>query len=259
MDDEDGSPITNGRTLIEFWERRYHHVPEIVRNALLIYGDRNLKNKWYTKYFAFWNTIDSHLFCFGKLYQPVSYQLGLQTNPGTTLLAGGNEVHAGPPTVGPRMFAFAIGIPEENAAGLCQRYDRNENVGDKDNDGEVQYSPVLLHIDFCCLVFSILEYEVTKSASKTSVREAKQFLVDVLIEIVKDYPMKGYLLQIDTGRVGVRTWLENVLKSLENAVTLHALVEEAIDSDEIFYSPDIIKRRSKKKRISFKANLLSPY
>ncbi len=28
-----------------------------------------------------------------------------------------------------------------------------------ENDREVQYSPVLLHIDFCCILFSILDFE----------------------------------------------------------------------------------------------------
>ena len=188
----DGPPITNGKLLVEHWEKNENRaVPELVKCILENRGDTALKSKWYTKFFAFWDSIDSNLNCFGKLYQPVSLQLSLEADPGTTLLAGGNEIHAGPPTVGPRMFAFAIGIPEEET---------NDN---EDNDGEVQYSPVLLHIDFCCILFSILEHEYS-ARGEEQVREAKHFLLSVLLALVKDYPMKGYTRQIDEDRSELR-------------------------------------------------------
>ena len=244
--DEDGEhePVANGGLLVKYWERHGHTgVPELIKDILWKKSDRKLKGKWYTKYFAFWNTIDSHLACFGKLYQPVSFQLGMQTvDPGTTLLAGGNEVHAGPPTMGPRMFAFAIGIPEESSAIMG-----GEDL-DKGNDGEVQYSPVLLHIDFCCLLFSLLDHEYSTVVSADSVKEAKLFLLEILLHLIGDYPMKGYLRQIDDERIGVRNWLEKILDSLDNKRAVEILVTEAMDSDEIFFSPDVIKRRSKKKK-----------
>ena len=232
-------------------------VPILVREILETKCRMRLKSKWFTKYFAFWKTLDSHLRCFGKLYQPVSYQLGLdETDPGTTLLAGGNEVHAGPPTTGSRMFAFAIGIPEEElgrdgeeGGGIYEELqDEEEEFGDEGNDGEVQYSPVLLHIDFCCLIFSILDYEYSKVDNDDAVREAKRFLLDILLLLIRDYPMKAYLLQIDNERGGIQTWLESVLNSLDDEKIISNLVQEALDSDFIFYSPDVIRRKSKKKK-----------
>ncbi len=266
MDDGDGDSVTNGALLVKYWERNghvqghdgndgndgndddhVHTVPEFIKDILCSKGNRKLKSKWYTKYFAFWNTIDSHLACFGKLYQPVSFQLGLQTDPGTTLLAGGNEVHAGPPTTGPRMFAFAIGIPEERAAGVGDDHEEDGGL-DEGNDGEVQYSPVLLQIDFCCLLFSMLDHEYLTKTNANFVREAKLYLLEILLYLIRDYPMKGYLRQIDDERIGIRNWLENVLDSIDDKRALELLVIEAADGDEIFFSPDVIKRRSKKKK-----------
>eukprot|EP00581_Thalassiosira_minuscula_P032124 CAMPEP_0183774034 /NCGR_PEP_ID=MMETSP0739-20130205/40814_1 /TAXON_ID=385413 /ORGANISM="Thalassiosira miniscula, Strain CCMP1093" /LENGTH=435 /DNA_ID=CAMNT_0026015205 /DNA_START=107 /DNA_END=1414 /DNA_ORIENTATION=+ len=248
MDDGDGLPVTDGTSLIDFWERQNKSVPEIVKNVLLTHGDRKLDSKWYTKYFAWsWDTINLQLECFGKLYQPVAYQLGLETEPGTTLLAGGNEIHAGPPTAESRMFAFAIGIPEDDSVYSHQE-DNNISHGDENNDGEVQYSPVLLHIDFCCLLFSIIDHEYKCNSSEESIVEGKHFLANVLIELIRDYPMKEYLLQIDEARVGIRTWLEKTLTIIENEQSTDSLVDEAVQSDVILYSPDVIKRRSKKKK-----------
>jgi hypothetical protein len=87
-----------------------------------------------------------HLECFWKLYQPVAFQLALETDPGTTLLAGGNKVHSGPPTSGPRKFAFAVAIPDPNNAERGD--DHSTKFESYDNDGKVQYSPVLLHMIF---------------------------------------------------------------------------------------------------------------
>jgi hypothetical protein len=72
------------------------------------------------------------------------------------LLAGGNEVHAGPPTSGPRMFAFAVAIPDLNfSLNNTERGDDHIAKFESDyNDGKVQHSPVLLHID---ILFSLLD------------------------------------------------------------------------------------------------------
>ena len=51
MDDGDGLPVTDGNSLIDFWERHEKNTPELVKNILLSKGDRKLKSKWYTKYF----------------------------------------------------------------------------------------------------------------------------------------------------------------------------------------------------------------
>ncbi len=257
MDDGDGLPVTNANTLIDFWDRQGKVVPELLKELLRRHGDTKLKSK-HTKYLG-WKTINLQLLCFGKLYQPVEYQLGLQTEPGTTLLAGGNEIHAGPPTVGSRMFAFAIGIPAEEIdldgdVDVQNKEDKSNDNDDGKNDGEVQHSPVLFHIDFCCLLFGMLDHEYKSADKDDLVRETKHFLVQVLVELIRDYPMNEYLLQIDQEREGVRTWLESILSRITEERIVDDLIEEAIHSDRILYTPDLIKRRPKKKKPSSKSN-----
>ena len=246
MDDGDGPPVSDVSSLLELWNRQNKTTPQIIVDILLKYADTPLNIKWYTKYFAFWKTINSQLLCFGKLYQPVLYQLNLQTDPGTTLLAGGNEIHAGPPTKGPRMFAFAVGVPDPDDI-RANEHITMATFEDDDNDGEVQYSPVLLHIDFCCLLFSILDYDCNTSDVQ-SVLEAKRFLIEILIEMIQDYPMQEYLRQVDQTRKGTREWLEKVLYLIDRKTSLDSLVDDAINSEQIFYTPDVSKMNSKKKK-----------
>ena len=52
-------------------------------------------------------------------------QLLLTTRPGTTLIAGGNEAHAGPRASKGRMFAFAIGVLESDASIEDENEDNN--------------------------------------------------------------------------------------------------------------------------------------
>ncbi len=242
MDDGDGLPVTNACTLIDFWERQGKVVPETLKEVLIRHGDTKLTSK-HTKYLG-WSTINLQLLCFGKLYQPVEYQLGLQTEPGTTLLAGGNEIHAGPPTKHSRMFAFAIGVPEDEGVDYLEDGFNGGDTGK--NDGEVQYSPVLFHIDFCCLLFSMLDHEYKAPEKEGSVSEAKHFLVELLIELIRDYPMNEYLLQIDQEREDVRAWLESILSRISDGLLVNCQVEEAVRSYRILYTPDLIKRKPKK-------------
>lgn len=287
VDDLNGFPVTDGETLIDFWERQYHHqhqqqeedashrysVPTLIRQILLDNGDRRLKDAWHTHFFTQWNTINAQLECFGKLFQAVSRTLALDAvSPGTTLIAGGNDIHAGPPTIESRMFAFAIGIiSEHDETGDCGTDTDRDYVHDGDgddddasmeakkvNDGEVQYSPVLLHFDFCCLLFSILDYEYNASDEKDLVREAKVFLVQILTTSIRDYPTKQYLLQIDADRVGIRIWLEKVLNLVlgnDDKHLINDLMDEAVNSDKILYSPDIVKRRARKKNVRRKSEM----
>ena len=280
-EDEDDSitPITDAKRLFKYWQKQHNHqIPKLIENILQIKGNQKLKTKWYTKFFSFWDTIDSHLKCFGKLYQPVSHELGLKNvEPGTTLIAGGNEVHAGPPTNGPRMFAFAIGIPQiknnilldYDDVHIDEESDLEENmendVRDGTNDGEVQYSPVLLHIDFCCLLFTILDYEYSSTAGvdESDIEESKFFLLHILLDLIRDYPMMTYIYQIITSdednreRDYLKNWLEKVLRIItlqsksnnnENDQNLVSYIHEAIDDDLIFYTPEVIQRRLRKKR-----------
>lgn len=246
----DGSPITNSKDLINHWGKNEsssqeysHHVPALIKKMLSEKGDETLKSKWYTKYFAFWDSINTNLNCFGKLYQPVSLQLSLKTDPGTTLLAGGNEVHAGPPAQNARMFAFAIGILEDSEDDQDESEFKNEV-----NNGEVQYSPVLLHADLCCILFSIIDYEYVDE--KNYAEEAKLFLLTVLLNLVKDFPMETYDRQIPDDRSEIRDWLGQILDALQeqDRSSIDKLVKKAVKSDTMFYSPDVKKRRIKKKK-----------
>ena len=173
---------------------------------------------WHPRYFADnkkWKTMDDQLRRFGKLNQPVRRSLGLIVAvPGTTFLTGGNEVHSGPPSARSRMFAYAIGIPTREVGGCDDGDDASDDVGgsamsgkdgdgdgdeNDENDGEVQYSPVLLHIDFCCILFGIFDFENHESDGVvcneyidddiSACRKTKVFLVDVLINLIEDYPM----------------------------------------------------------------------
>lgn len=247
----DGLPITNYQELIERWETDEYfigtvsgqlQVPGLVKRILRERGDAALK-KWYLKYFSFWGTINEHLCVFGKLYQPVSRQFSLTVDPGTTLLAGGNEVHAGPPASQARMFAFAVGVPEEdNELNKQEHYTKFEN-----NNGEVQYSPVLLHVDLCSILFSMIDFEY--GGQEDEHNEAKIFLLSILPRLARDYPKETYARQLDDDRMEVRDWLGRLVNSLESdPEKLNRLVEQAAESDTMFYSPDVQKRRKKKKK-----------
>eukprot|EP00553_Chaetoceros_curvisetus_P013490 CAMPEP_0204634654 /NCGR_PEP_ID=MMETSP0717-20131115/29778_1 /ASSEMBLY_ACC=CAM_ASM_000666 /TAXON_ID=230516 /ORGANISM="Chaetoceros curvisetus" /LENGTH=310 /DNA_ID=CAMNT_0051653161 /DNA_START=70 /DNA_END=1002 /DNA_ORIENTATION=- len=249
----DEPSITNTNELLDHWENEFvtmnltpftENEPEralaFLKNLLDLNKDRHLKNKWYTKHCAHWVTIDLNLKCFGKLYQPVLSPLSLTMEPGTVLLAGGNDVHSGPPTTKARMFAFAIGIPED--------------ASEEENDGEVQYSPVLLHLDLCTILFPIMDLEYTGEH-----RDTKLFLVTLLVSLVKEYPTEPFDRLLGDDREEVRNWLIKVAGVLQaneekNHNELNCLVEEAVASDTMLYSPDVAKRKAKKKKRRLKNN-----
>ena len=92
----DGPAVDSGAALVALWEEGGLDVPAALRTRLVAEGGRQLEGQ-----FKFWRTIDDALRCFGKLYQPVARRLALTCAPGTLLSAGGNDVHAGPPTSSP--------------------------------------------------------------------------------------------------------------------------------------------------------------
>ena len=106
---------------------------------------------------------------------------------------------------------------------------------------------MLLHIDFCCLLFSLIDYVYEESDPK-SVLDAKRFLVDLLAKIIRDFPMRDYLRQINEDRTGIRGWLAQVLTLLEQNASLESIIEDAISSDDVFYSPDVVKQKMKKRK-----------
>jgi hypothetical protein len=232
----DGPQITNSNELVEHWGKN-GAVPELVKSILRDRGDTVLGGKSHTKFFSFWDTINVNLKRFGKLYQPVSLQLALQTDPGTTLLAGDNVVHAGPPTVEPRMFAFAIGIPEEDN----QRNDETE-----DNNGEVQYNPVLLHLDLCCILFSMMDVDYYER--KDEHHEAKRFLLNLLLTLVQEFPKDNHVRLFNDDRREIRDWLCKLVEVLEYQEKVIILMQEAIESVSIFYGPSNAKKKQLKKQ-----------
>lgn len=250
--------ITSSDQLITHWEESTV-VPRLIKTLLLNHAARPLRDTSHTKYFAFWDTIDTTLQSFGKLYQSVQYEWGLSsTTPGTTLIAGGIEVHAGPATVRPRMFAFAIGIPED---------DTSNGDNNDDMDGEVQYSPVLLHIDFCCLIFAMLEYEVDDNDDDKrlddEIYEAKLFLVQLLVHLMESSTCpkqnEPYHRLLGNDRAATCDWLGQLAQAIDDEKMVENLVEQAIASDFILFSPDVSKKlkkrrhsKKKKKRVHLK-------
>ena len=271
-----GPQITNCHELLEYWMRMrpYPHsevkvVPDLIQCVLREKGQAKLKDLFYTKRFAFWDNMDAMLSHFGKLYQPVSSSLALaQTEPGTILLARGNPVHAGPPTVEPRMLAFAIGIPKaagnddgssSSSSSPHDESDTGENDNDEDDDdnnnGELQYSRTLLHLDLCCVLFGMIEFEyMERPRHHEHYVEAKQFLLSLLVDFIQEHPTEPF------GRVlmgagdndncrEVCEWLEQVVESLDDPEKLNVLLREAVESETMFVAcSKKSKRRQRTKR-----------
>ncbi len=249
--------IQNCRDLTLHWESMNSPVPALIQNLFSTMSDVPLKTKPYARYFAHWQTLNTQLANFGRLYQPVSHALQLPScDPGTTLIAGGaNHVHAGPPANEPRMFAFAIGIPNETMerpkddTPQSTRKDGIDNDGE--NDGEVQYSPVLLHIDLCCILFAMLDFDTPDENSThnpTSIYCAKRFLLQVLLPYLKEYPNETYSIHLGDERQLLREWLEELVEAHRetNSRRIETLLDVATTSDTLMYSPDVATKAFRK-------------
>lgn len=234
--------ITNGEMLVEYWEEN-RTVPGLIKSLLVSeHTSRKLSEQRRTKFFSFWGSIDAILETFGKLYRPVSSSVSFHADPGATLIAGGNEVHAGPPTTGPRMFAFAVGIPEEDENVITDKGggDTNFQNGDnEDNDGEIQYCPALLHVDLTCILFITMEEEFADRSAEFEA--AKQFLLELLLELIEDQPQETYERLLPDDRSELRGWLGGVARSVMrgDSYEVNKLMLEALNSTSIFYSPDM--------------------
>lgn len=287
-DDPTGTSIDSCLDLLHHWEAtttgcssgERAHVPFPIQTLLTTMGDVVLSTKPYAKYFSkAWQTLNAHLANFGRLYQPVSHSLFLQEcDPGTTLIAGGaNHVHAGPPAKGPRMFAFAIGIPEEPTNDSCKTTSGGNNEDDhavhrhkketavddlvhEENDGEVQYSPALLHIDLCCILFGMLDFEEPDhqgslqvdagemAASSSMIHHSKRFLLDLLLPFLQEYPRETYSIHFGEDRQLLREWLEELVPAQRegNMRRVETLLETAVMSDALMYSPDVATKSFRK-------------
>jgi hypothetical protein len=226
----EGPAIASCADLLDHWDTGHGEVPELVRTVLMTHSNIPLKEKKHTKYFSFWDTLEIHLKCFGKLYQPIARVYKRNVNPGTMLIAGGNEIHAGPPTTHPRMFCFAIGIDKDST--------------DDDRNGEIQYNPVLLHLDLCCIIFSILQVEYPEADLEPS----KRFLLDILVDFVKEFPNETYARLLGNEREGLRTWLGTLVVNVHNGNTkeLKTVIEDAVTSCTLIACPGNASRRKRK-------------
>ena len=213
----DGPAVDSGAALVALWEESGLDVPAELRTRLVAEGARKLAGQ-----FKFWRTIDDALRCFGKLYQPVARRLALTCAPGTLLSAGGNDVHAGPPTSSPRMFAFAVGVPED--------------AGDApftDGDGEVQYNAVLFHLDLCCVLFGRCD------------DESKLFLLNQLVPLVSEHPdAESYSRQLGDARNDLAGWLARLVEALP---TVDHVLREAAASESLFCTETKKSRRQKRR------------
>ena len=238
-----GIPINSCVDLLDHWTSASPTpLPRALDRILRTLGDVPLETIPCARFFASsWRSLNRHLRNFGRLYQPVSRQLQLKAcDPGTTLIAGGsNHVHAGPPASSPRMFAFATGIPEDVVDKTQSKLESIDDEDD-DNDGEVQYSPALLHLDFSCIVFGMLDFDEDFSIEdEMEIRSAKQFLLDQLVSLLKEYPGETYEQQLGEKRQLLKDWLQRLVLVLESPREIQSLLEEALISDALMYSPDV--------------------
>jgi hypothetical protein len=121
------------------------------------------------------------------------------------------------------------------------------------NDGEVQYNPVLLHLDLCCILFGHLDFaprkfdDVDADADAAAAR-AKRFLLDRLVEAVRGAPdAEAYERQLGDDRADVRTWLSKLARSVDDAAAVEMLLADATASESLLFAPDVAKKRKKRK------------
>lgn len=82
----------------------------------------------------------------------------------------------------------------------------------ENNNGEVQYSPVLLHIDLCCILFGILTFEVEDDDDEQiCIPHAKRFLVEQLLPLLQEYPNQTYSVHFGDNWALLRDWLEELV------------------------------------------------
>ena len=236
-------------------------VPLLIRDVFNAIGDEQLgvgKRQHYTSKYKFWGTINRMLQRFGRLYQPIEQIHKFEVDPGTTFVAGGNEVHAGPPTISPRMFAFAIGIPEDEEDELLLRKskykpstgddesDEGQDDGDEENNGEVQYFPVLFHLDLCSIIFGIMDHEYNDRSDEHYI--SKVFLLRVLIQFICEYPSETYSETLgNTGGREVQTWFGRLRTALNDGLNVDNVLDEAACDKSVVFSRRIVKRGRKSK------------
>lgn len=270
----DGPDIVCGEDLLQYWDEVLDDaVPNLIKEMLTSKCDERLDDPSRRAYIpprlAAWGTVNETLLRFGKLYRPVRKCLSLPTDPGATLVAGGNEVHAGPPTSGPRMFAFAVGIPDaddkgENGFGSHfdggggsddgERSHQEDASANKSGDGEVQYCPALLHLDLCSILFGVMKNEYLNPDAASEHRDCKLFLIKILVDYIAENPNETYAQNLaDEKRKAVREWIEKLCDRIQINSGYDDLIEEAATCNGIICgeiqeedAPGAAKKKKKK-------------
>ena len=118
---------------------------------------------------------------------------------------------------------------------------------DEDNDGEVQYNPASLHVDVCCILFGIMEFEYSERREERE--QSKRFLLGLLVAMLRDNPDPAtHAHQLSDDRAELRFWLEKLARALEDREATGGLLGEAVESSSIFFSPDACnKKRGRRK------------
>mmetsp|Transcript_3760 Transcript_3760/g.4192 ORF Transcript_3760/g.4192 Transcript_3760/m.4192 type:complete len:108 (-) Transcript_3760:172-495(-) len=89
----------------------------------------------------------------------------------------------------------------------------------------------------------------------------KRFLLEKLLELLQEYPTETYSVHFADDRKEVREWIEqmvHVLHSKKNTTTtvtttkVNSLLQQAIESETMFYDPHILKLLKKKKKKKMK-------
>jgi len=251
--------ITNCQELLDYWAQQPSTslVPPLVRDLLTSsLTNTVLEDQPHLNYFRFWKTLNAHFQHFGKLYQHVAERLAIATcAPGTTLIARGNQVHAGPPSNVPRMFAFCIGIPDDDGDNDDDGND-DENTDQatsgadekEDQNGEIQYNPALLHADLCCILFTSLDFGNDNRVYSTKYDDfsavllaTKQFLLGMLPAMIREYPHETYARLVEDDRAALRSWLGELVEAVANDRHDHVtrLIDTAATSTTILMSPDV--------------------
>lgn len=237
--------------LLDVW-REDAIVPPLVASTLIEYACVPLGNDddddddaiptSVRRRFAHWGSLHLHLQVFGKLYLPIAHEIVVQdTRPGTTLLAPGNEIHAGPPTSGPRLLVLAVGITESS-----------DQPREDDKNGEQQYNLVLLHVELCCILFALWDDTNKNHQSKDEeqIREAKLFLLRLLEPMILEYPDENYWRLFGDDQRQLREWLAQYVTAITTSTGIVAerLYTEATCEDSAIFGASVKQRRGKAKK-----------
>jgi hypothetical protein len=187
-----------------------------------------------------------------------------------------NPVHAGPPCPSPRMLVYGIAIPDQHDDGDSDNNINNNNNNSnnnkeykdstnrsksspthpykhkseaRDNNGEIQYNLVLLHVDLCCIIFTIMQLQddgpdCSNDVDDADVQQAKRHLISMLLSMIQEYPNETYERLLEDNREPLRAWLAELIALVTNDTTDTVSVGSHAVSDTGGYKNNINYTRS---------------